>query len=100
MYNDHEMEDVKVQEISSHEDMVMVINTFNSLPGGEKKIILASLGQLEDISEWGKIIQEIVSARPHDYKAIFIELLKNNAKLSWGAGDSEKGSAQSEDKQE
>ena len=81
----------------AHEDMVKVVNAFNALPSGEKKIVMAMLGEASDLSEQAKTIQEIIGYWPPDYKAIFIELLKNNAKLSWGAVNTDKGETKKED---
>jgi predicted transcriptional regulator len=79
------------------EDMVKVVTAFNALKASEKSIVLASLGEVQDASEEAKMIQEIVSYRSPDYKGIFIELIKNNAKLSWATLNTDAGKPKEED---
>jgi len=84
---------VETSETSVHEDMIKIVNVFNGLPSKEKEIIMAMLGEGSVLGEEGQIIEEIISYWPPDYKAIFIELIKNNAKLSWGTMNKDEGTA-------
>lgn len=66
-----------------HPNMVKLINHYNSLQSKDKTIVLSALGINENISDEAAKILEILNNIGADHKTIFIDLIKNNVKLSW-----------------
>lgn len=88
---DYSKAEVMESEVSVHENMIKILNAYNSLGNAEKQIILAACGYVEDFTPEAKMVLDIINHWPHDYKSIFISLVQNNAKLSWSTGDTNEG---------
>lgn len=74
------------------ETMVKVLSVYNGLSSWSKKVIKAALGVSDEwMEDNAKKVLEMVSYRPHEYKMIFTDLIKHDAKLSSMKDGDDKG---------